>query len=287
MKKNFSIEEKIAVQEGLKALYIYNKAMKFSLDEAYIDANVLREYFLSDDIPFCIDCEKKIGAAAIRCCYDNPDILQKEKNARLMCNQMLEAVRGAKIEAEYNMGKYGIGIIAEAKRERRKRENSVVQKAVFIEKAKNTIQKTTLNAAKRGMVKKVITPYIVTALLSHGVISGPTVTVLGLSISTPFVVGVAVMAGMGIAYEAASRLIPLQVKEKIKAKGHEMMEKAANVIEKNVERFEHTEVGQRVSSFVREKVAPIVSKGVESVNAAYDKVKAKANSMWTKLKSLF
>lgn len=287
MKKNFNIEEKIAVQEGLKALYIYNKAMKFSLDEAYIDANVLSEYFLSDDIPFCIDCEKKIGAAAIRCCYDNPDILQKEKNARLMCNQMQEAVRGAKIEAEYNMGKYGIGKIAEAERERRKRENSVVQKAVFIEKAKNTIQKTPLNAAKSGMVKNVITPYILSALLTHGVISAPTVTVLGLSISTPFVVGVAVMAGMGIAYEAASRLIPLQVKEKIKAKGHEMMEKAANVIEKNVERFEHTEVGQRVSSFVREKVAPIVSKGVETVNAAYDKVKAKANSMWTKLKSLF
>lgn len=287
MKKNFSIEEKIAVQEGLKALYIYNKAMKFSLDEAYIDANVLSEYFLSDDIQFCIDCEKKIGAAAIRCCYDNPDILQKEKNARLMCNQMQEAIRGAKIEAEYNMGKYGIGMIAEAERERRKRENSVVQKAVFIEKAKNTILKTPLNAAKSGMVKNVITPYILSALLTHGVISAPTVTVLGVSISTPFVVGVAVMAGMGIAYEAASRLIPLQVKEKIKAKGYEMMEKAANVIEKNVERFEHTEVGQRVSSFVREKVAPIVSKGVESVNAAYDKVKAKANSMWTKLKSLF
>lgn len=286
MKKNFSIEEKIAVEEGLKALYIYNKAMKFSLDEAYIDANVLSEYFLSDDKQFCIDCEKKIGAAAIRYCYDNPDILQKEKNARLICNQMQEAVRGAKIEAEYNMGKYGIGKIAEAERERRKRENSVVQKAVFIEKAKNTILKTPLNAAKSGMAKKVA-PYIVTALLSHGVISAPTVTVLGLSISTPFVVSVAVMAGMGIAYEAASRLIPSQVKEKIKAKGREMMEKTANVIEKNVERFEHTEVGQRVSSFVREKVAPIVSKGVESVNAAYDKVKAKANSMWTKLKSLF
>ena len=286
MKKNYSIEEKIAVEEGLKALYIYNKAMKFSLDEAYIDANVLSEYFLSDDKQFCIDCEKKIGAAAIRYCYDNPDILQKEKNARLICNQMQEAVRGAKIEAEYNMGKYGIGKIAEAERERRKRENSVVQKAVFIEKAKNTILKTPLNAAKSGMAKKVA-PYIVTALLSHGVISAPTVTVLGLSISTPFVVSVAVMAGMGIAYEAASRLIPSQVKEKIKAKGREMMEKTANVIDKNVERFEHTEVGQRVSSFVREKVAPIVSKGVESVNAAYDKVKAKANSMWTKLKSLF
>lgn len=287
MKKNYSIEEKIAVEEGLKALYIYNKAMKFSLDEAYIDANVLSEYLLSDDKQFCIDCEKKIGAAAIRYCYDNPDILQKEKNARLICCQMQEAVRGAKIEAEYNMGKYGVGKIAEAERERRKRENSVVQKAVFIEKAKNTIQKTPLNAAKSGMVKNVITPSIVTALLSHGVISAPTVTVLGLSVSTPFVVGVAVMAGMGIAYEAASRLIPSQVKEKIKAKGREMMEKTANVIAKNVERFEHTEVGQRVSSFVREKVAPIVSKGVESVNAAYDKVKAKANSMWTKFKSLF
>lgn len=204
-----------------------------------------------------------------------------------MCDQMQEAVRGAKIEAEYNMGKYGVGKIAEAERERRKRENSVVQKVVFIEKAKNTIQKTPLNAAKSGMVKNVITPSIVTALLSHGVISAPTVTVLGLSVSTPFVVGVAVMAGMGIAYEAASRLIPSQVKENIKEKGREMMEKAANVIEKNVERFEHTKVGQRVSSFVREKVAPIVSKGVESVNAAYDKVKAKANSMWTKFKSLF
>ena len=287
MKKNYSIEEKIAVEEGLKALYIYNKAMKFSLDEAYIDANVLSEYFLSDDKQFCIDCEKKIGAAAIRYCYDNPDILQKEKNARLMCDQMQEAVRGAKIEAEYNMGKYGVGKIAEAERERRKRENSVVQKVVFIEKAKNTIQKTPLNAAKSGMVKNVITPSIVTALLSHGVISAPTVTVLGLSVSTPCVVGVAVMAGMGIAYEAASRLIPSQVKENMKAKGREMMEKTANVIAKNVERFEHTEVGQRVSSFVREKVAPIVSKGVESVNAAYDKVKAKANSMWTKFKSLF
>ena len=242
MKKNYSIEEKIAVEEGLKALYIYNKAMKFSLDEAYIDANVLSEYFLSDDKQFCIDCEKKIGAAAIRYCYDNPDILQKEKNARLMCDQMQEAVRGAKIEAEYNMGKYGVGKIAEAERERRKRENSVVQKVVFIEKAKNTIQKTPLNAAKSGMVKNVITPSIVTALLSHGVISAPTVTVLGLSVSTPFVVGVAVMAGMGIAYEAASRLIPSQVKENIKAKGREMMEKAANVIEKNVERFEHTKV---------------------------------------------
>lgn len=287
MKKNFNIEEEIAVQEGLKALYIYNKAMKFSLDEAYIDANVLSEYFLSDDIPFCIDCEKKIGAAAIRCCYDNPDILQKEKNARLMCCQMQEAVRGAKIEAEYNMGKYGVGKIAEVERERRKRENSVVQKAVFIEKAKKTLLKTPMNAAKSGVVKFVITPSIVSALLSHGIISASTVTVLGLSVSIPFVVGVAVMAGMGIAYEAASRLIPPQVKEKMKTKGREMMEKAANVIEKNVERFEHTEVGQSVSSFVREKVEPIVSKGAEMVNVAYDKVKAKATSMWAKFKSLF
>lgn len=95
------------------------------------------------------------------------------------------------------------------------------------------------------------------------------------------------MAGMGIAYEAASRLIPPQVKEKMKTKGREMMEKAANVIEKNVERFEHTEVGQSVSSFVREKVEPIVSKGAEMVNVAYDKVKAKATSMWAKFKSLF
>lgn len=287
MKKNFNIEEEIAVQEGLKALYIYNKAMKFSLDEAYIDANVLSEYFLSDDIPFCIDCEKKIGAAAIRCCYDNPDILQKEKNARLMCCQMQEAVRGAKIEAEYNMGKYGVGKIAEVERERRKRENSVVQKAVFIEKAKKTLLKTPMNAAKSGVVKFVITPSIVSALLSHGIISASTVTVLGLSVSISFVVGVAVMAGMGIAYEAASRLIPPQVKEKMKTKGREMMEKAANVIEKNVERFEHTEVGQSVSSFVREKVEPIVSKGAEMVNVAYDKVKAKATSMWAKFKSLF
>lgn len=287
MKKNYSIEEKIAVEEGLKALLIYNKAMRFSLNGTYIDVDVLSEYFLSDDRQFCIDCEKKIGAAAIRYCYDNPDILQKEKNARLMCCQMLEAVRGAKIEAEYNMGKYGVGKIAEAERERRKRENFVVQKAVFIEKAKKTLLKTPLNAAKSGIVKFVITPSIVSALLSHGVISASTVTALGLSVSIPYVVGVAVFAGMGIAYEAASRLIPPRVKEKMKAKGREMMEKAANVIERNLERFEHTEVGQRVSSFVREKVEPIVSKGAEMVNAAYDKVKAKATSMWTKFKSLF
>lgn len=64
-------------------------------------------------------------------------------------------------------------------------------------------------------------------------------------------------------------------------------QQVANVIEKNVERFEHTEVGQSVSSFVREKVEPIVSKGAEMVNVAYDKVKAKATSMWAKFKSLF
>lgn len=286
MKKNFSIEEKIAVEEGLKALCIYNKAMKFSLGEAYIDDNILSEYFLSDNKQFCIDCEKKIGAAAIRYCYDNPNILQKEKNARLMYCQMQEAVRGAKIEAEYNMGKLGVGIIAEAERERRKRENSVVQKAVFIEKTKKAILKTPLNAARSGIVKNIITPSIVTALLSHGVIPASTVTVLGLSISTPLVIGVAVATGLGIAYEAASRLIPPPIKNRMKTKGREMMKKSANVIEKNVERFERTEVGQRVSFFVREKVAPIVSKRVDLLNAAYDKAKEKVNSMWTQFKSL-
>ena len=49
MKQIYFYDEQAAVEEGLKALYRYNNALRFPVDESYINESVLSDYFLSED----------------------------------------------------------------------------------------------------------------------------------------------------------------------------------------------------------------------------------------------
>jgi len=288
MKKDYSFKEKIAVEEALKALYHYNNACLFPVEDQYLDKEILEEYFLTDDVQCCKDIEKKVAAAAIHYCNDNPDILNKKRNALLMSTQMIEALRGAKIEAEYNLGKLGKGVIAEQKREELKRENSVVQKSVFLGKAKKTLKNMPLKMAK-STIRKSITTVVVASLASHGAfgatIAAGSLTIFGVTVGTPLLVGAAVAGGMALACEAVKHLTPKPVREAVKKKAKQAMTYASNVIEKNVQRFERTPVGQKVSSFVQEKVAPVVNRGIDAFKRGYEKAKSFAKSTVTRLKS--
>ncbi len=290
MKKNYGFEEKIAVEEALKALYLYNNTLRFPVEDDCLDKEVLSDYFLSDDVQFCSDCEKKIGAATIRYCYDNPDILNKKRNAQLMYSQMQEAMRGAKIEAEYNCGKYGLGINAEKIREERKRENSVVQKSIFLKNAKKTLQNTPGKIVK-GAIRRSITPVIVASLATHGALGAAiatgSITIAGITVGTPLLIGAAVGAAMNLSYEVIKRYTPRPIIDNIKSSARDMMTKAENVIEHNVQRFQSTPVGQKVTTFIREKVAPVVNMGVDLVETAYNKTKGMVKSAWTRFKSFF
>lgn len=289
MKKDYNIEEKIAVEEAMKALYLYNNACRFTIEEKYLEEDLLTEYFLSDDEQFCKDCEKRIGAAAIQYCYDNPDILNKKQNAKLMSSQIIDAVQAAKIEAEWNLGKLGKGVVADAKREELKREHSVVQKSVWIANAKKGLLDMPQKITKAA-IKHSVTPVIVASIASHGAlgatIAAGSVTILGVTIGTPLLVGAAVGVAMSLTYETVKYLTPKHVKEAIKSKAKEVMTKTVNVIEKNVQRLMNTPVGKKVSAFVKEKVAPIVSKGADLFERGYEKAKSSLKSGWTKVKSL-
>lgn len=290
MKQIYFYDEQAAVEEGLKALYRYNNALRFPVDESYINESVLSDYFLSEDEHFCIDCEKRLGRSVIKYCCDNPDILNKSRNAQLMYSQFLEAMRGAKIEAEYNCGKYGVGIKAEQEREQRLKENAIVQKPVFIEKAKKYLKDSPIKIVKSG-VRHVITPAIMGSIATHGIwgatIAGASVTILGVTVSTPLLVGAAVGIGMSLAYEGVKRLMPPKIKKEIKKNATKSIQKAANVIERNIEKVSQTPIGQKVTTFMQEKIAPIVNRGAEVMEKAYSKVKSVAKSACTRIKSWF
>ena len=49
MKQIYFYDEQAAVEEGLKTLYRYNNALRFPVDESYINESVLSDYFLSED----------------------------------------------------------------------------------------------------------------------------------------------------------------------------------------------------------------------------------------------
>ena len=58
-------------------------------------------------------------------------------------------------------------------------------------------------------------------------------------------------------------------------------------VDMSIARFESTPMGQKVSNFMREKVDPIVEKGVNKVIEIASTVKQKVKSGWTALKSVF
>lgn len=231
MKKDYGLDELSAISEAKKALFFYNSILKFPVEKQYLDDEVLDEYFLSDDEQKSKDFEKKVGSAVIKYCFDNQNISKKKETAVLMYSQIQDALRGAKIEADFCLGKLGNGFKAKEKREALRRENDVVQKAVFIENARSKLQKMPRQAAGTA-VCHLIAHTIVSSFVSHGVLVG-TAAVLGTTVMLDVSVGVLAY----FAYEAVIRLIPKYVRERIESIAEEAKKTAENVIEANIKRL--------------------------------------------------
>ena len=217
--EHYNYDERAAIEAGLRALITYNKAMTFSVDEKFIDSDIIEQYFKAEDENKAADLEKIIGASAVKACYDNPDILRKKHNSQLMASQLLDACRAAKIEYEYNTGKYGVGLKAEAEYKKRQEEHRIVTTATYIEKAKHDIKRLPARILKSG-VKRAIVPVVVGHIAASGAlgtaIAGASVTIASVTISAPLVIGAVVGTAITLAAEAVWRFTPPAVKKKIK-----------------------------------------------------------------------
>lgn len=288
--EHYNFDERAAIEAGLRALITYNKAMAFSVDEKFIDSDIIEQYFKAEDENKAADLEKIIGASAVKACYDNPDILRKKHNSQLMASQFLDACRAAKIEYEYNTGKYGVGLKAEAEYKKRQEEHRIVTTATYIEKAKHDIKRLPARILKSG-VKRAIVPVVVGHIAASGAlgtaIAGASVTIASVTISAPLVIGAVVGTAITLAAEAVWRFTPPAVKKKIKDTIHTVAQKAEAAIERAVEKFENTTIGKKVKYVMEEKVAPFINRGAEIVEHAYETVKSTVKSGWTRLISLF
>ena len=280
--EHYNFDERAAIEAGLRALITYNKAMAFSVDEKFIDSDIIEQYFKAEDENKAADLEKIIGASAVKACYDNPDIVRKKHNSQLMASQFLDACRAAKIEYEYNTGKYGVGLKAEAEYKKRQEEHRRV--------TTHDIKRLPARILKSG-VKRAIVPVVVGHIAASGAlgtaIAGASVTIASVTISAPLVIGAVVGTAITLAAEAVWRFTPPAVKKKIKDTIHTVAQKAEATIERAVEKFENTTIGKKVKYVMEEKVAPVINRGVEIVEHAYETVKSKVKSGWTRLISLF
>lgn len=278
-------DEKAAIENGLRSLIRYNKAMRFSVDEKYIDSDIIERYFKATDESEAKALERILGEAAVKACFDNPDILRKKHNSQLMQREFLDACRSAKIEYEYNAGVYGVGLSAEKERSKRLKEHRIVTTATVIEKTKRTLK----NMPAR-MVKSKLTHAVAGAIATSSIgtaVTGATVTILGVTVGVPTLIFAAVGAGISIATEAAWRFTPPETKKRIKDTIYDTAKKAEATINRAVEKFENTTFGKKVKKVVEEKIEPVINRGVEIANRTFEAVRSTAKSVWTRFKSLF
>lgn len=273
--KNYRFDERFALGEAFKALHMYNKVLRFSVDDQYINEELLSTYFLSEDEQERKDCEKKLATAAIRFVYDHPDILFKERNSRLVASQFMEAIRGSAIEYDYHMGRLGEDAIeAERTRSRLLKANSVARKAVLLQKVKTTAKNA---LAKVKQVATKMTWKTIKHKLKDAVAAGTEVLSQG-DLKKDDV---------RLALEITEQLIPKKVKEKVKHECKALIEKAANVIESSVKALAETPIGKKVTTFMNEKVAPILGRASDAVEKAYGIVQSKLKAGWNRFKSIF
>lgn len=265
MIRTIEFDDIAAVEASLKNLRRYNQAMYISVDEAFINNELAELYFRAeessaDEISF----EKMIGAAAIKACNDNPDIPQeyKQKVGNRMQRELLSSFRAAKVDFMYYSGQLGMptSIKAEKERENRHKEIAIVAKTNYINKATKIIRRRSVRIAEKEGFRKAL----------EGLIDNePTIK------------------WTTRAFMWATSLIPDEVKAKVKETAKTSFEKTATIIEKNVERFANTSFGSKVVKVLNEKVAPVIERGIDKVVETCSKVKQKAKSLWTKVKSFF
>ena len=265
MKKWVEIDERAAIESALNNLRRYNRAMYISLDASVLNEtkSVVEKYFVaSEGSSEAIALEKVIGRAAIEAVYDNQDVPKqyKKKVAERTAREFIGACKAAKIDYDYTTLAYGSGIKAEQERERRHKEITVLKNYRYLDKITKKIQKAPSKIAKKATISTIVD------------------TITDEKDETRW-------AKRAVYF--LTDLVPDRVKDNIKDTAKKGFEKAANIIDKAIARFESTPMGQKVSNFMREKVDPIVEKGVNKVIEIASTVKQKVKSGWTALKSVF
>lgn len=266
MKRVFEFDDVCAVEVALGNLRRYNQAMYISLDEEYIDKEIAEKYFRAKEgSEEKKQLRKQIRAAAIMSCNDNPDIPEKYKRkvGDRMSREFVSAMDAAAVDFQYFSSEFGMpgSLKAEAEREKQHKEISIVRKTHYIDKVTKQIRKSSIRIVEKKGIKTFVE--VVTN-------------------ESPDVVRWATRAIM-----FATRLIPESVKEATKQTAKKAFEKATNIIDKNIERFENTSFGSKVKNVIETKVAPVVQKGYEKVSKFCSSVKQKTKSILTGIKSIF
>lgn len=254
-----------ALKSALISLRSYIKGMYWNLELPNFDESAFEEYFNCNDSSKNAEFEKFIGAAAIEAVYTDPDLSIKEKEqvSRRCSRELQDAFRGAK-----NDYLLATGQIDPKEFERRKKTLPIVRKVTTIETVKKIVKKALGNAPK-SYAKKVVKDKVITAIT----------TATGTAIGGPagFVVGLAV----GAAIDAAIALTPQPVKDKIKETGKELVNGAVNIVKNAAKDLAKSSIGEKATSIVKKasevvetKVAPVVSKGWNTLKRFGKKVKA-------------
>lgn len=254
-----------ALKSALISLRRYIKGMYWNVELPDFDESAFEEYFNCNDSSKNATFEKFIGLAAVEAVYNDPDLSIKEKEqvSRRCSRELQDAFRGAK--NDYLLATEQID---QKEFERRKKAIPIVRKVTTIDTVKKIVKKAFANAPK-SYAKKVVKDSVIRT------ISTATGTAIG---GIPgFLVGLAV----GIAIETAIALTPQPVKDKIKETGKELVNGAVNIVKKTSEKLAKSSIGEKATSIVKKasevvetKVAPVVSKGWNTLKRFGKKVKA-------------
>lgn len=265
MKKIFEFDDIVAVEAALGNLRRYNQAMYISLDNTQVDNEIAERYFRAPDgSEEKINLRKTIRAAAIMSCNDNPDIPDKYKRnvGDRMSREYVASMDAAAIDFQYYSGEFGMPgtLKAEEEREKRHKEIAIVRKTHFIDKATKKIRNRGIRIVEKEGIERIIQVVID---------DEPTI-----KWTTRAIMWV-------------SDIIPEHVKQKTKTMASDAFEKASNIIDSHMERFERTSFGRKVMSVMREKVKPVLERGYDKVSAICSTVKNTAKRLYTGFKSFF
>ena len=296
MRTKIHYDERAALQVGLDALLRYNKAMYISLDEKQLEIPAINEFFKAEpNSPQEQSLAKMLIFAAKETFLTHPDIPERNRCACALrgvkeFHQVLEA---AKTDYLKETGYFGAGLSAEVKYNERQKENIVFRNAAIMARTKQDIKKLP-STILRGQGARTIAGLVGGALgqlsLQSAAGSAITAAATSLGITTATVTGgVAIATGALTiaAVELVYSLIPAKVKQDAKEKACDMMKRAGAQIEKVSKKLADTPIGKTTTTLYNEYVEPVVSKGAAKIKECYTKVKEKAKSTWTKLKSFF
>lgn len=283
--EKYRYEDAIALAEAQKALLRYNALMRFPLGEEYVDTQLFTEYFRTADpaVEACI--ERRLAAAAALACYNDPDILDKKRNALLMGQQFVDVAQAAKIDYRWNIGAYGAGTEANRRYEAEKKKHAVCRKGAFYDSIKKIFCRMPASVVRRN-----VAGYLAGVATAAGVVgsSGLIVSVGGLTFTCPpAALAVAIGTAINVAVTAIVRLTPPEVKARLREGAAKMADKAVAVVENVGRKLNSIPAVRKVCEVTSRYVTPVVRAAATATKNTYGKLKSATNKVGKWIRSLF